>query len=167
MTTQEFEHMAQILRPRLIHIGHAFFGRSAEAEDVAQETLTRLWVMHEHIDTRLGADALAIRMAKNICVNEWRKKRVRQNHKSNDIIQNNSNQTDKLEEDDNKQLLANAIATLSPTERKLFRMRHELEMELPQMAAITGMTSRSISSILSVARRKILAHIKRQGGTNI
>ena len=126
MTTQEFEHIARMLRPRLIGIGRDFFGHGMEAEDVAQEVLMRLWVMRERLDTRLGLDGLAVRMA------------------------------------DNRQMLAEALQKLSPTERRLFKMRQELEMDLPQMASITGIGERSLSSMLSAARRKVMAHIMKQ-----
>ena len=42
MTQQEFEHIAQQLRPKLLNIGRQFFNDEDYAEDIAQETLMRL-----------------------------------------------------------------------------------------------------------------------------
>lgn len=162
MTTQEFEHIARMLRPRLIGIGRDFFGHDMEAEDVAQEVLMRLWVMRERLDTRLGLDGLAVRMAKNICVSEWRKQQVRRNNQPAYATKSEADQHSRLEESDNRQMLAEALQKLSPTERRLFKMRQELEMDLPQMASITGIGERSLSSMLSAARRKVMAHIMKQ-----
>lgn len=162
MTTQEFEHIARMLRPRLVGVGRDFFGHGMEAEDVAQEVLMRLWVMRNRIDTKLGAEGLAVRMAKNICVSEWRKRRVRHNSLPGYATKCDADQHSKLEESDNRLLLAEALQKLPPTERRLFKMRQELEMELPQMAAITGIGERSLSSMLSAARRKVMAHIMKQ-----
>ena len=41
MTTQEFEHIAQKMRPRLIELGEGFFGDRSPAEDAAQEALLK------------------------------------------------------------------------------------------------------------------------------
>ena len=78
MTHDAFEHIARELRPKLLHIGVRFFGNNATAEDIAQETLMRLWLIRERIDLQVGIEPLALRMAKNLCVSEWRKRQVRQ-----------------------------------------------------------------------------------------
>lgn len=74
MTTEEFEHLMRRLRPKLLGIGRKMFADSTMAEDVAQETLMRLWMMRERIDSAGGAEALAVRIARNVCVSEWRRK---------------------------------------------------------------------------------------------
>lgn len=50
MTHEAFEHIAQELRPRLLGIGRRFFNEEETAEDIAQETLMRLWLVREQID---------------------------------------------------------------------------------------------------------------------
>ena len=54
MTQQEFEHIAQQLRPQLLNIGRQFFNDEDCAEDIAQETLMRLWLLRERIEQQLG-----------------------------------------------------------------------------------------------------------------
>lgn len=76
MTTEEFEHLTRRLRPKLLGIGRKMFADSTMAEDVAQETLMRLWMMRERIDSAGGAEALAVRIARNVCVSEWRRKQL-------------------------------------------------------------------------------------------
>ena len=78
MTQQEFEHIVPRLRPRLKDIGRQFFGNEEMAEDIAQETLMRLWMLRERIAPQTDIEPLAVRMAKNLCVSEWRKQKVRQ-----------------------------------------------------------------------------------------
>ena len=68
MTQQEFEHIAQQLRPKLLNIGRQFFNDEDCAEDIAQETLMRLWLLRERIEQQIGIVPLAIRMAKNITI---------------------------------------------------------------------------------------------------
>ena len=76
MTQQEYEHIVPELRPRLKDIGRQFFGDEEMAEDIAQETLMRLWLLRERIASLTDIKPLAVRMAKNLCVSEWRKQKV-------------------------------------------------------------------------------------------
>ena len=78
MTQQEYEHIVPELRPRLKDIGRQFFGDEEMAEDIAQETLMRLWLLRDRIDPQTDIKPLVVRMAKNLCVSEWRKQKVRQ-----------------------------------------------------------------------------------------
>jgi RNA polymerase sigma factor (sigma-70 family) len=152
-----------LLRPRLIEVGRRFFGSDLAAEDIAQETLMRLWLLRERIDPRTGMEALAIRIAKNLCVSEWRKGNVRKST----ILQQEPHSEDvtirQLEAREDIERLRAAIQRLSPTEQRLFRMRHELEMDIGQIAAATGATTRSISAMLSTAKRKLLDLLNPKG----
>lgn len=65
-----------------------------------------------------------------------------------------------MADDDNQRFLQLAIRTLTPQEQRLFRMRHELEMDVPQIAAATGLMARSVSAIVSTARHKIVEQLK-------
>ena len=167
MTTEEFEHTAILLRPRLVSIGRDFFGHGNEAEDVAQETLARLWVMRGRLVSRPGIERLAVRMARNICVSEWRKQKVRRTADISVAASARAEQHAAMDEADGQRLLAEAVNLLSPTEKKLFRMRQELGMDLSQMAIVTGIKPRSISAMLSAARQKVFRYIKRHGGTDL
>lgn len=163
MTQQEFESIAPLLRPLLLEVGRRFFGSDLAAEDIAQETLMRLWLLRERIDPRTGMEALAIRIAKNLCVSEWRKGNVRKST----ILQQEPHSEDvtirQLEAREDIERLRAAIQRLSPTEQRLFRMRHELEMDIGQIAAATGATTRSISAMLSTAKRKLLDLLNPKG----
>ena len=64
-----------------------------------------------------------------------------------------------LEEKENKRLLQAAIERLTPSERRLFLLKQEPEIDVGQMAILMGMTSRSVSAKLSAARRKLLEYI--------
>ena len=114
MTVSDFEHIAIKLRPRLLDVGRRFFGDNDMAEDIAQETLMRLWVIRQRIDMRIGTEALAMKMARNLCVSEWRQRQKLQ------IVE-----------------------------------IHELEMDIAEINAVTGITPRSISVMLSVSKRKL------------
>lgn len=164
MTPQAFEYIAQKLRPRLLTVGRQFFGEDDTAEDIAQETLMRLWLIRERIDMQAGVEPLALRMAKNLCVSEWRKRKIRQavvplyESAAEDTISQQQEEYSEIER------LRTAVSQLTPVEQRLFRMRHEAEMDIPQIAAATGIGTRSISAMLSAARRKLKIMLNQKGG---
>lgn len=162
MTHEVFEHIAREIRPQLIRVAHHFFGDYDIAEDIAQETLMRLWMIRERIDMQIGIEPLAVRMAKNLCVSEWRKQKVRLNV-SQQETSNEEIITRQLETNDDIQRLRTAIMKLKPAEQRLFRMRHEMEMELSEISTVTGIGTRSISAMLSTARRKLLEMLSKKG----
>ena len=60
--------------------------------------------------------------------------------------------------------LQKAVSLLKPTEQRLFRMRHEAEMDIQQISAVTGIGVRSVSAMLSTAKRKLLEILNTKGG---
>lgn len=165
MTQQEFEHIAQQLRPLLLHIGQQFFGNSNNAEDIAQETLMRLWQLRDHIEQKVELEPLAIRMAKNLCISEWRRRQVRNSVSlSKQEAITNETISRQLEANEAIAQLRSALTRLKPTEQRLFRMRHELEMDITEISAVTGIAPRSVSAMLSTAKRKLSEILNPKGG---
>lgn len=163
MTRQAFEHIAPQLRPRLKDIGRRFFGDEDKAEDIAQETLMRLWLLRDRIAPQADIGPLAVRMAKNLCVSEWRKQQVRQGQAVQvEFVAHCDIQRDvELKEDIDR--LRQAVNQLKPAEQRLFRMRYEAEMDIGQIAAATGVGERSVSAMLSTAKRKLQEILTQKG----
>lgn len=163
MTRQAFEHIAPQLRPRLKDIAQRFFGDEDKAEDIAQETLMRLWLLRDRIAPQADIGPLAVRMAKNLCVSEWRKQQVRQGQAVQvEFVAHCDIQRDvELKEDIDR--LRQAVNQLKPAEQRLFRMRYEAEMDIGQIAAATGIGERSVSAMLSTAKRKLQEILTQKG----
>ena len=164
MTQQEFEHMVPRLRPRLKNIGQLFFGDEEMAEDIAQETLMRLWMLRERIAPQTDIEPLAVRMAKNLCVSEWRKQKVRQGNSLQEALTDHKDIQRDVELKEEVARLKRAVSQLKPAEQRLFRMRHEAEMDIQQISAVTGIGVRSVSAMLSTAKRKLLEILNPKGG---
>ena len=164
MTRQEYEHIVPELRPLLKNIGRQFFGNEGIAEDIAQETLMRLWMLHERIASLTDIEPLAVRMAKNLCVSEWRKQKVRQGKDLEVELPALEDIQHDMELKEEIKRLYQAVSQLKPAEQRLFRMRHEAEMDIQQISAMTGIGARSISAILSTAKRKLQEILTKKGG---
>ncbi len=164
MTQQEYEHMVPRLRPRLKDIGRQFFGNEEMAEDIAQETLMRLWMLRERIEPQMDIEPLAVRMAKNLCVSEWRKQKVRQGNVLQEALTDYEDIQRDVELKEEIARLKRAVSQLKPAEQRLFRMRHEAEMDIQQISTVTGIGVRSVSAMLSTAKRKLLEILNPKGG---
>lgn len=164
MTQQEYEHIVPELRPRLKDIGRQFFGDEEMAEDIAQETLMRLWLLRERIASLTDIKLLAVRMAKNLCVSEWRKQKVRQGNALQAEFPAHEDTQRNMELKDEIARLRQAVSQLKPAEQRLFRMRHEAEMDIQQISAVTGIGVRSVSAMLSTAKRKLSEILNTKGG---
>ena len=161
MTIQEFNTHVAHLRPLLLKVGKEFFHNKEEAQDVVQEVLMRLWLCRESLPVDESLSALAVRIAKNVCISMWRKQKLRTELPLEVAPQLLAgDQTDAtLEEMENKQMLQEAIERLTPSERRLFLLKQEPGIDIGQMALLMGMTSRSVSAKLSAARRKLFEYI--------
>lgn len=60
MTTEEFEHEAGLLRPMLVATAARMLGSDSRAEDAAQETLAKLWMMRGELRSPMAALARAL-----------------------------------------------------------------------------------------------------------
>ena len=76
MTRKEFEIIILRLRPLMVKVGRDFFGNQMDAEDVAQEGLLRLWNYCERLNADRNLDALAVKVAKNVCVDIYKERNI-------------------------------------------------------------------------------------------
>lgn len=187
MTAESFEQIAQLLRPKLHAVGRRFFVDDSRADDVVQEVLMRLWLMRDRLCVEQGVESLAVRMAKNYCVNEWRREQRRlefMKEQEDDEERSVGSSADNLLDQDirpdslspspdslrsrERSLGPSAILhslekSLSPYERRLLRLRYEWDMSPAEIAAIMDISPRSVSSIVSTAKRKLKEQLKKGG----
>ena len=71
--------------------------------------------------------------------------------------------SDLLYEREVREAVALAIERLRPSERRLWIMFAEAQMDTAQIAAATGIGVRTVSSMLSTARDKIKNELKKGG----
>ncbi|MBO5824494.1 MAG: sigma-70 family RNA polymerase sigma factor [Prevotella sp.] len=164
MTDKEFEHIAIMLRPELLMVGRDFFDDESIAEDIAQDVLVRLWQLRQRIGDITDIKLFAVRMTKNACIDEWRNRKLRHTEQLCEVTASENMTTAELDISDYRLMVKRMLRRLPKSEQRLFIMYHEMEMDIGQIAAVTGIGSRSISAMLSSARKK-LAELLRKGGT--
>ena len=170
MTRSEFEHIAHSLRPLVLQVALDFFGSRDEAEDATQEAMLQLWRFCERIDIQRNIEALAVRVAKNCCVNLYRKQQkgmqsMSLSEKANAVWNTPSSAPsphEELEAQDAQAVLAEVIARLKPRERELFEMRRLYGLSIDEIIAQTGLQRASVRTMISIARKKVFTELKQR-----
>lgn len=166
MDKTTFEQTAARLRPLILRIGRDYFGSADDAEDVAQETLLRLWHYCQQLDEGRNIEALAAKVAKCCCVDMQRKEHmpiVREGDEGPVQISSLApSPHEELEQKEGMEALDEAIGQLKPRERQLFEMRQQEGLSTEEIARQTGIPRASVQSMVAMARKKVFNEMKRR-----
>lgn len=166
MDRTTFEQTAARLRPLILRVGRDFFGSADDAEDVAQETLLQLWRYCQQLDEGRNVEALAVRVAKNCCVNMKRRQHLTLVRETDSMSETNPtphlSPHEEVERQEGLKALDEAIRQLQPRERQLFEMRQQDGLSTEEIALQTGIAKASVQSMVAMARKKVFNEMKRR-----
>ena len=159
MKAEQFTSIVSHIRPRLLALASQFDADSAE--DAVQEALMRLWTAWPQLAEPADAERLAVRLTKHACIDDYRRRQRQQTVESKMVASTET--VDATDEAVLQDALERAVNVLPPAERRLWTMHTEAQMNSSQIAAATGINSRSVSTMLSSARHH-LCEILEKGG---
>ena len=160
MQVEKFTSIVSRLRPRLLSLALQFNADFDAAEDAVQEALMRLWTAWEELSEAADAERLSVRLTKHACIDAYRK---RQQQQTVALKENSATTTsDAVQEAELRFALDRAVSALPPAERRLWTLFAEAQMDSAQIAAATGIAVRSVSTMLSAARRHIMESLKKE-----
>lgn len=140
----------------MVKVGRDFFGNQMDAEDVAQEALLRLWKYCERLDADRNLDALAVKVAKNVCVDLYKSRNTYEDEITYDIASPPSQSADaELHAKEVQQKIDEAIERLNPRERDLLKARQLEGKSAEEISEQTGIPKSSVKSMISTARKKL------------
>lgn len=146
MTQEEFKDEAQRLRPRLMLTARRYLGDD-DAEDTVQDALLRLWQMVGEL--RQPFDALALRLTRNLCIDQVRRKRPT-------LTLTDSGETGEADDNDERiERMMAVVSTLPDLQQTILRLRHLEGMEMNEIADLTGSSEVAIRKALSRARQAV------------
>lgn len=162
MNQKEFENIAKQLRLRSLTVAHGFSFDTDEAEDVAQDAMLKLWGLHETTDGREAAEALTVSITRHLCIDRMRRRRTIPMD-SRPIIDDRHAPPDiALETADNERWLEQRLKALPSNEHAVLHLRQVERKTDQEIASILGISASSVPTLLSRARRKLLADIMRR-----
>jgi RNA polymerase sigma factor (sigma-70 family) len=140
----------------MVKVGRDFFGNQMDAEDVAQEALLRLWKYCERLDADRNLDALAVKVAKNVCVDLYKSRNTYEDEITSDIASPPSQSADaELHAKEVQQKIDEAMERLNPRERDLLKARQLEGKSAEEISEQTGIPKSSVKSMISTARKKL------------
>ena len=163
MESQDFQNIATTVRPKLMNLCQSFFDRQElayDAEDAVQETLMRLWQMRERIGDYQKPEALAMLIAKNVCIDIL--KLSKEQHEALDETANvisNVQADQTIITHDTERLINNALEKLPTTQRRMLMMRSE-GMSITEIAAACSTTPTSTKTMICAARKRMMELLK-------
>ena len=159
MTIDAFEHNATRLRKLALQAA-AIAGANADAaEDIAQETMLRLWQMRD--DPRLyNPEGYASTIARHLTQNRLRSKPPLPLDERQAVSQTTPSPLDIIIQREDEQWLQERIRNLPPTQHAVLHMRQVECRPNAQIAALLGMKESSVSTLLARARRQLLEEIR-------
>lgn len=152
---EHYQHYAYILAFRLL-------GNDEDAKDAVQETFIRVWKHIKNFNLSSKFTTWLYRIVTNLCLDrikaQKRKNRVfSQDGEQNQLLVAGSEKNPE-ENCINKDLAGTIIhlsETLKPKQRVVFVLRDLQDLDMNEVARITGMSVNSVKSNLFYARRNI------------
>jgi RNA polymerase sigma-70 factor (ECF subfamily) len=160
MTFNDFEHIVHRVRPTILKTAYQFFQNKDDAEDVVQEVLVKLWLRYGKLDYD-EAEKLAIIATKNLCVSTIRQQRLREHVPITDNLDIASVEPPdaQLKAEEYAAILEKAIHTLTRSEQRLIYLMQQEGLNANEIAIITGIHVRSVRTMVSSARKKLLKQL--------
>jgi RNA polymerase sigma-70 factor (ECF subfamily) len=160
MTIDAFELIAPRLRSAALNKAAAMGLDYDESQDIAQETLLRLWQMRD--DKQLyNPEGFAAVIAHRLSLNHLRRKPPLP-LESRDRASQTISPLDEIIQQEDVQWLEQKINELPSTLHAVMKMRQDEKYSNKQIATLLGIKEDSVSTLLSRARRQLMEQIKKQ-----
>lgn len=155
MTTKEFEILARTLRPRMLKASRQIVGSEADAEDIAQDTMLKLWELRDDLGEYRSVEAFATIIAKRLSLNHVR----RQRPSTLDEVAQTADSEPTAEElmimHQRNSYIDTVLSKLPDSQQSLLRMRHIEGYDNAEIARVLGANEGAVRTALSRARRRV------------
>jgi RNA polymerase sigma-70 factor (ECF subfamily) len=154
VTSAEFQTLASTLRPRLLAQATRYLRDTAEAEDIVQDAMLKMWVLHDQL---IGnAEAFASVLVRNLSLNRLRQLHRMQTLTEMDLLEMERLDADSRSQQDTDEQVAQLMSLVEalPDRQKTILRLHDLEgMDYDEIAQVTGLSAASLRQTVSRARR--------------
>ena len=162
MTIDAFEQQATRLRQLALQAAAAAGADTDTAQDIAQETMVRLWQMRD--DPRLyNPEGYATVIARHLALNQQRHKPplpLDERQVTPLSTQTSPSPLEIIVQREDERWLQERIRNLPPTQHAVLHMRQVEHRTSVQIAKILGIKETSVNTLLARARRQLLEEIR-------
>lgn len=158
MDALTFKQLILPAKNRLYRLALSLLKDGEEANDMVQEAMLRLWNKRDLLDEYQSAEALALRITRNLCLDRLKSKGYKNRAGQAEIPDYGSSEASphrKLELMDGQQLMKQLFSTLSEQQQTIIQLRDVEEMSFEEIEEITGLPINTIRVNLSRARKAV------------
>lgn len=151
--------------PRALSVATRVLGDRAEAEDVAQEAMLRLWRIAPHWQTgQAKISTWLYRVTMNLCIDLQRKRRggTVALDDAPDPADNAPSAAEQLVAKARSDALQDALAQLPDRQRQAVVLRHLEELANPEIAEILGVSVEAVESLVARGKRGLTAALNQR-----
>lgn len=148
------------LTPRALGQAHRMLGNRAEAEDVAQEAMLRLWKVAP--DWRPGEAKVTTwlyRVVVNLCTDRLRRARTRPLDAVPEPVDDTASAADRMQTRARAAALQEALGTLPERQRAAVVLRHIEGLANPEIAEILSIGVVATESLIARGKRALAAEL--------
>lgn len=154
--TQAARELTERLGPRTFSVAMRVLGNRAEAEDVAQEAMMRLWrIAPDWQQGQAKVSTWLYRVTLNLCLDIKRRKRAVDLDAVAEPEDDAPSVADKLQEAARHDALQNALMQLSERQRQAVVLRHIEELSNPEIAGIMDISVEAVESLTARGKRAL------------
>ncbi len=146
--------------PRVLALARRMLRDPAEAEDVTQETMLRLWRMAP--DWQAEGAALSTwlyRVASNLCIDRLRRRREVAGDAVPEVPDEAPAPLERMQDGARAEALAAALDRLPERQRVAVVLRHLEDRGNPEIAAVLGTSVEAVESLLARGRRALASDL--------
>lgn len=143
---------------KLLRFAVRFLRDDEQARDVVQEVFMKLWSRRRDLAGVDNLEAYAMRMTRNLCIDEIQKHRtipMEQLKDRNEWISNMKQADELAEQKDTARLAKAIIGALPEQQRAVIHLRDIEHYELNEIARVLDMQNSAVRTNLSRARKKV------------
>jgi len=157
MLARDFKTDVLPMSNKLLRFAMQILQNEEEAKDVLQDIFLKLWQKRDELEKVENIDAFAMRMVRNRCLDVIRSRRTVSMEvvKKAKITEEESSDTDYIENTDSVTLVKRIIAELPKLQRIVIQLRDIEQLEYEEIAEATEMNVNAIRVNLSRARKKV------------
>lgn len=149
--------------PRILSHAERMLGNRAEAEDVAQEAMLRLWkIAPEWRSGEAKVTTWLYRVTGNLCTDRLRRRRSVGLDQVPEPETEAASPADRLQETARADALQAALARLPDRQAQAVILRHIEELSNPEIAQIMDISVEAVESLIARGKRALTADLTRQ-----
>ncbi|WP_171231313.1 RNA polymerase sigma factor [Ruegeria sp. HKCCA4812] len=146
------------LGPRCYSVALRMLGNRAEAEDVTQDAMMRLWQMAPNwVSGQAKVSTWLYRVTLNLCVDIRRRKTPDRLSDVPEPEDGKASVVDRMQDEARKDALQSALAELPERQRQAVVLRHIEELPNPEIAGIMGISVEAVESLTARGKRSLTA----------